>query len=224
MEYTLIRSNRKTLCVQISPEGKVIVRAPRRCPRGYVDQFVRSKAAWIQEHQAMVQNMLAQRENFSFQTGDCLPFCGRDLTVKIAPHCRVYLTATAAYLPRGDVKRIRKPLLAACQKAAYPWLKERLDGWAGRMGLAYRELKISTAKRRWGSCSRDGVIRISAYLLLAPEGAIDYVLVHELAHRRVFDHSRAFWAVVEAYIPDWKYWRGVLRDVQQRLSCQGFYE
>ena len=55
------------------------------------------------------------------------------------------------------------------------------DAWAEEMGITYGELKCSSAASRWGSCSRDGVIRISVYLLLAPERAIDYVLIHELA-------------------------------------------
>ena len=92
------------------------------------------------------------------------------------------------------------------------------------MGISYRQLKLSTAASRWGSCSRDGVIRISAYLLFAPAEAIDYVLIHELSHRRVFNHSAAFWDVVETYMPDWRHWRQVLRDLARTLYAQGFHK
>ena len=107
-------------------------------------------------------------------------------------------------------------------RTAQPWLKDRLDHWAAVMGIDYRELKSSTAATRWGSCTRDGVIRISAYLLMAPEKDIDYVLVHELAHRRVFAHNRAFWTLVEQYLPDWRDRRADLKQVEQRLRAQGF--
>lgn len=223
MEYTILRSDRRTLCIQINPEGEVIVRAPKRCAKRYIDEFVHRKSDWVQEHQQQVREQLAQRATFSLKTGDLLPFCGRVLTVKLAPGCRVYLTDQTAYLPSGDMNAVRKPLLAACQKKAYPWLKARLDAWAEEMGITYGELKCSSAASRWGSCSRDGVIRISVYLLLAPERAIDYVLIHELAHRNVFNHSRTFWSVVERYMPDWKYQRTELRALQQRLLAQGFY-
>ncbi len=74
----------------------------------------------------------------------------------------------------------------------------RLDCWAGCMGVSYGDLKMSSAVRRWDSCSYSGTIRISWYLLFVPERAIDYVQIQELAHRREFDHSGAFWFIVEA--------------------------
>lgn len=224
MDYTVVRSDRKTLCIQIGPKGEVIVRAPRRCAERYIDAFVQSKAQWIETHRAkQLEAMEAQRE-FCLKTGDTLSFCGRPLTVKIAPGCRVYLSKTTVYLPRGDVQSIQVPLLSAYKKAAMPYLSERLDHWANRMGISYRELKLSTAASRWGSCSRDGVIRISAYLLFAPEEAIDYVLIHELSHRKVFSHSPAFWTVVETYMPDWRHWRQELKVLARRLYAQGFHK
>lgn len=224
MEYTVIRSGRRTICVQIGPGGEVIVRAPRRCPSGYIESFVESKRDWIERHQEEQLEKLRGQAAFRLRTGDTLPFCGRELTVKLAPGCRVYLARDTVYLPQGDVAEIQKPLLEAYKKAAYPYLSRRLEDWAGKMGISYRELKLSTAASRWGSCSREGVIRISAYLLFAPEGAMDYVLVHELAHRKVFNHSPAFWTVVETYMPDWKKRRQELRDLAQTLYARGFHK
>jgi hypothetical protein len=214
MEYTVIRSDRRTLCIQIDREGRVIVRAPRRCEKGYIDQFVRDHAQWVEEHQRAAENSIKAREDFSFHTGDTISFCGRTLTVRLAPGCRVRLGRENLYLPSGDPEAVKKSLLDACKRAAAPWLKDRLDAWAAQMGLHYQELRLSTAKTRWGSCSRDGVIRISVFLLFAPERAIDYVLVHELAHRRVFNHSAAFWQVVARTMPDYKQWRDCLKQVQ----------
>lgn len=224
MDYTVIRSGRKTLCIQIGSQGEVIARAPRRCPGEYIDAFVQSKASWIETHQSARREALRRQAEFSLKTGDALSFCGRNLTVKLAPGCRVYLSQTAVYLPSGNVSEIQKPLLAAYQKAARPYLEQRLDRWAGRMGVTFSQLKMSTAASRWGSCSRDGVIRISAYLLFASEGAIDYVLIHELAHRKVFNHSAAFWAVVETQMPDWRLCRQELKALAQTLYAQGFHK
>lgn len=224
MDYTVVRSDRKTVCIQIGPRGEVIVRAPRRCSAEYLDAFVESKARWIELHQVQQLETLKKQAAFSLKTGDTLYFCGKPLTVKLAPGCRVYLSKTAVYLPRGDVAGVQKPLLEAYKKAAMPYLEQRLGYWAGRMEISYRQLKISSAASRWGSCSRDGVIRISVYLLFASEEAIDYVLIHELAHRRVFDHSRAFWAVVETYMPDWKCRRQELKELARSLYASGFHK
>lgn len=222
MEYTLIRSRRKTLCVQLSAQGEVIVRAPQRCPRHYIDQFVESKGDWIETHRAQVLHTLAQREQFAFRTGDSLSFCGRTLWVKLAPGMKPCIHGDTLYLPDGHVAAIQGSLLKTLNQAARPWLVARLDHWAAVMDIDYRELKASTAATRWGSCTRDGVIRISAYLLLTPEKDIDYVLVHELAHRRVFAHNRAFWALVAAYLPDWQARRADLKREGQRLRAMGF--
>lgn len=222
MEYTLVRSRRKTLCVQIGAQGQVIVRAPQRCPRSYIDRFLAEKQGWIQEHQAQVLHTLAQREAFAFRTGDLFPFCGGELRVKLAPGMKPCIHGGTLYLPDGHIPAIQGPLLQLLNRTAQPWLKARLDHWAAVMGISYQELKPSTAATRWGSCTRDGVIRVSAYLLMAPEEDIDYVLVHELAHRRVFAHDRDFWDLVETYLPDWRERRTDLKRVERRLRAQGF--
>lgn len=222
MEYTLIRSRRRTICVQLNAQGQILVRAPQRCPRRDIDQFVESKRGWIETHQAQVLHTLAQREQFAFRTGDSFPFCGRELRVKLAPGMKPCLYGDTLYLPDGRVSAVQGPLLKLLNQAARPWLLARLDHWAAVMGIDYRELKASTAATRWGSCTRDGVIRISAYLLMTPERDIDYVLVHELAHRRVFAHNRAFWELVAAYLPDWQARRAELRGEGRRLRAMGF--
>lgn len=224
MEYTVVRSDRKTVCIQIGPRGEVIVRAPRRCPNGYIEGFVESKAGWIETHRQQRLEALREQAQASLKTGDTLMLCGRPLTVKIAPGCRVYLSKTAVYLPRGQMESIKRPLLEACKTAALPYLTERLSHWAEIMDISYRELKLSMAASRWGSCSRDGVIRISVYLLFAPEKAIDYVLIHELSHRKVFNHSAAFWTVVETYMPDWKQQRQTLKELARELYAKGFHK
>jgi hypothetical protein len=101
-------------------------------------------------------------------------------------------------------------------------VRQRLDDWAKIMGISYGKVSLSGAIRRWGSCSYQGDIRISWMLLFASREAIDYVLVHELAHRREFNHSARFWAIVETYLPDWRQRRQELRQLQAQLFAQGW--
>ena len=86
--------------------------------------------------------------------------------------------------------------------------KERLGKktayFASRMGLTYQKITITSAKKRLGSCSADGRICYSLYLLLYPDAAIDYVVVHELAHLVELNHSKDFYKVIECYLPDWR--------------------
>ena len=219
-EYQILRSDRQTVCIQLTREGQVLVRAPKRCPKRYIEEFVRSKEGWILRHQRVLQERRELREAFSLEEGQLLRLWGRELTVSIVPGQGPEILGNRLMLPTGDMELLRGPLRALIGENALPWLENRIARWEKAMGLSCRELKMSTARCRWGSCSRDGVIRISIYLFGAPVEAIDYVLMHELAHRRYFDHSRDFWGLVGAYCPDYPARRRALLQYQREPFLQ----
>ncbi len=88
------------------------------------------------------------------------------------------------------------------------------------MGLKIQSLKLSSAKMKWGSCSRDGNIRLTWRLIMAPPEIIDYVIVHELAHIRHHNHSQDFWSLVESFLPDYKVHRKWLKYNGHLLSLE----
>ena len=94
----------------------------------------------------------------------------------------------------------RKALIARAKE----YLPMRVDYWSGIMGLTPTGLKITSARTRFGSCSGKNSICFSWRLMQYPREAIDYVVVHELAHIRHHDHSPAFYALIERYMPDWR--------------------
>lgn len=83
-------------------------------------------------------------------------------------------------------------------------LPARTARWAEIMGIDYARVAIGSAKKRLGSCTSAGVITFSLYLMQYPEEVIDYVIVHELAHRKEMNHSARFYAVIARYLPDYK--------------------
>lgn len=220
MNYTLIRSNRKTIHMKLTADGEIIVRAPRRCPVGYIEEFVQSHRDWIERNRSVILRRKAERECFRLSSGDEISVCGTSFRILIDSVCCPKLSGDCLVLPSGDIDMVRADLLSLISEYSLPRLRKRLDFWSVCMGVSYKSVKISNARRRWGSCSRDGVIRISVYLLLAPMDAIDYVLVHELAHRRVFDHSDSFWMLVASMIPDWKKRKKQLRVYQTEPLIQ----
>lgn len=94
----------------------------------------------------------------------------------------------------------RKALLAQARE----YLPMRVDYWSSIMGLTPTGLKITSARTRFGSCSGKNSLCFSWRLMQYPPEAIDYVVVHELAHIRHHDHSPAFYALIERYMPDWR--------------------
>ena len=224
MEYTVVRSSRKTLCIQLGRDGSVIVRAPRRCPGWYIQEFVNSKAGWVRTHQAVARARAEARQGYCLREGETVSICGEPFQVHLVPGLKARLHGGQMILSDGDMDRQRQAILRLAGEYGYPRLQTRLDHWAGVMGIDYQTLKRSSARTRWGSCSSDGVIRISVWLLFAPEADIDYVLVHELAHRRHFDHSPAFWALVAQVLPDYGARKRSLRAFQNTAFLQSLAE
>ncbi len=224
IDYTVIRSDRRTVSLRLTKEGDVVVRAPRRCSQRDLDEFVQSKSDWILAQRQELLDRKERRDGFSLHTGDVLRLCGEQLRVELRPGLRPGLVPGRLILPTGEMASVRAEILRLSRTHKRLWLEQRLDAWARTMGVSYRELKISSAKCRWGSCTSDGVIRISVFLLFAPQRAIDYVLVHELAHRRHFNHSQDFWTEVAAYMPDYRLQKQILRRYQEEPLVQSLAE
>ena len=93
----------------------------------------------------------------------------------------------------------------------------KTEYYARIMGVSYGRISIREQKTRWGSCSSKGNLNFNWRLILAPEEVLDYVVVHELAHRREMNHSKAFYAIVESVLPDYRAARKWLRDKGQVL-------
>ena len=83
---------------------------------------------------------------------------------------------------------------------------------AERLGVSFRRIRIGDQRSLWGSCSAAGTLSFNWRLVLAPLEVLDYVVVHELCHLRVPNHSKTFWGLVEGSRPDWRKQRGWLRE------------
>ena len=102
--------------------------------------------------------------------------------------------------------------IAELKRLARTYLVEKTARYSQIMGLKYGRITITSAKTRFGSCSSKGNISCSYRLMLYPEAAREYVVVHELAHLVHMDHSPAFYALIERYLPDYKSRRKLLKD------------
>ena len=169
LEYRLVRSSRKTVSIQITPGGEVVVRCPRLMSSWAVRSLVRSREDWIRQ----------QLEKRKLSEGE------RPLTEE--EH-------------------------KALAKTARDWFSRRAAYFAPLVGVSYGRIAIRTQRTRWGSCSGKGNLNFNCLLMLAPEAVRDYVVVHELCHRKEMNHSKAFWAQVERAMPDYRTHRKWLKD------------
>ena len=106
-------------------------------------------------------------------------------------------------LTEDDIKDLKKK--------AKVYLKEKTDYYAEIMGLKYGRITITSAQKRFGSCSSEGNISYSYRLMLYPEAAREYVVVHELAHLKEMNHSSKFYAIIARVLPDYKIRKRLLK-------------
>ncbi len=112
----------------------------------------------------------------------------------------------------------RRQAVEACYRAlAVDYLPARVSVLAAAYGFRFARVRVKNQKTRWGSCSSRGNINLNLRLMMAPAGAIDYVIVHELCHLRVLNHSPAFWALVESCSPNFRHWRSWFKRNGARL-------
>ena len=133
-------------------------------------------------------------------------------------------------LERTKEYREQKPLSADLSESkrnvyirkAKETITKRVSYFARLMGVSYRNITIREQKTRWGSCAANGNLNFNWLLILAPPEVLDYVVVHELCHRREMNHSQAFWKEVEKILPDYRERQKWLKDNGWRLMEEGF--
>lgn len=109
-------------------------------------------------------------------------------------------------ITESDIKRLREE--------AREYLTAKTEEYSKKMDLKYGRITITSAKTRYGSCSSKGNISYSYRLMLRPRYAIDYVVVHELAHLREMNHSKKFYEIISSVMPDYKERIKLLKSVQ----------
>lgn len=127
-------------------------------------------------------------------------------------------------LERTKEYREQKPLSADLSESkrnvyirkAKETITKRVSYFARLMSVSYRNITIREQKTRWGSCSSKGNLNFNWKLVLMPEEVLDYVVVHELAHRKEMNHSERFWNHVEKVLPDYQARRKLLRELEHR--------
>jgi predicted metal-dependent hydrolase len=175
MYIKLIRTKRKTMAIQVTPDLRVVVRAPLKMPRHEIESFVLQKEDWIKKTL-------------------------HDLSVRRA------VENTLRPAPKNAAE------MAALKERARTLITARALFFARKAGVTYGRISIRNQKTRWGSCSAAGNLNFNLHLAEMPPEILDYVVVHELCHRKEMNHSARFWREVEAILPDYRERRKWLHD------------
>lgn len=167
MDVRIIRSNRKTMAIQVNSDLTVTIRAPLSTSPKEIEQILQEKISWIQKsmHKLKEKKALYDAE---------------------------------------EVEPLSYAEIQTLAKKALEYIPDRVAYFSKQVGVDYGRITIRNQKTRWGSCSSAGNLNFNCLLMLAPPEVIDYVVVHELCHRKEMNHSKAFWNEVAKILPDYK--------------------
>lgn len=217
-----IRENprRRRLGLELRADGTLRVGTPPGISLGLIRSFVESQRAWIEAKRA--QLTLAPASSPVLQDGARLPYLGTELTLRvgIAPRQRpdCHLEAGALILKVPNPSRVRSTLETWYRHEAARHGAARLAHFAPHVGKAARTLTIRAQRTRWGSCTTRGSISLNWRLMQASPEIFDYVVVHELCHLLVPNHSPRFWNEVGRILPDYQARRAALRRFGRTLA------
>jgi predicted metal-dependent hydrolase len=207
----IIRSSRKTFAIVIRRDGTLIVRAPRRATLKQIHEIIERKVDWIREKRAFMLNNYPQAAPKEYVNGESFWYLGKVYPLELVPPASTHLNTSYPlalgdhfYLSRTAHKKAGQVFETWYRKQARKLLSQRLKECAAQYGFVLPNIRITSARTRWGSCSSSGYINFTWRLVMAPMDVIDYVVVHELVHLIVRGHSRAFWDKVKAIMPDYK--------------------
>lgn len=215
----LIRSKRKTIQLTISRDARLIVRAPVKLSLKWIQQFVEEKGDWIEKNIAASLALNLSTQKRRFLQGESMYFLGSYYSLSIREdESDITIRANRLLFPEAFMANPEAFLENWYINEARNHIGRRLLLLSHALSVSFKSFKITRARRRWGSCSSKNMLNFSWRLIQAEPRVIDYVIVHELCHVLIKNHSKSFWQMVEQIIPDYRILRKWLRDHQYLMD------
>ena len=214
----LIRSKRRTISLEINQYGSLTVRAPHHAPDKEIFSLVNSKKTWIIEKQSQAYQKMQEAPPKHFVEGEQFLYLGKTYPLEIVDKQPVPLVLNGRFLlAAGKQANGMQVFEKWYREQAARVIKPRTATLAAQNGFSYTTIRINGAKTRWGSCGPNGSLNFPWRLVMAPVEVVDYVIVHELVHLRIRNHSRRYWQSVKEIMPDYKQRLNWLHDNGHRL-------
>jgi hypothetical protein len=219
IEYALAFARRKTLGIKVYPNQSVEVIAPLESTAGQVKEKLKRKASWILKQQAFFLSFYPLTPPRQYVSGETHLYLGKQYRLKLHLSKEESVKLHGGYFhvclkDRSNKKKVEQLLKGWYKDKAVEHFQALYEK-SSKIADAFKQkptlLKYRWMARRWGSCSSKGSILLNLELIKAPKSCIEYVLIHELCHLEHHNHSKAFYALLERYCPEW-------REVKQRLE------
>lgn len=227
------RARRRTIAITVKQTGEISVAVAKGASLSQIREFLVSQSDWLQTQVAKFAQHRSQFPSPELRDLDLVPFRGKDLslvyqavdrrTISLRWSENQLLFQIPSYLwqnfePKDPHPEFLGPLSRWYEAEARHWLTPRIEHWSHQMGVKPTSLSFRAQRTRWGSCSHRGHISLNWRMIVAPDHVTDYVLIHELAHLRHYDHSSRFWDFVAEFCPEFNAARNWLKENQLRAD------
>jgi predicted metal-dependent hydrolase len=208
LNYRIVRSKmrKRTMTLKVERNGAVVILVPERTPDEEINRFFRSKVPWIARKLKEYKDVIGRTEPRRYVTGERFLYLGEEYPLEVIEGRSAKLT-----LYRGTFRLCndhnadgREMFREWYRQRARQIFPERVGFYGRRLDMTWKGIRITSARTRYGSCSSDNRLSFSLRLVMAPYDVIDYIVVHELAHIKIKNHSKRFWEYIGKVMPDYK--------------------
>lgn len=214
VEYRLLRSDRRTLGITVEPGGDLRVTAPREASRERIDHALHRRRAWIRRRLGEAIDQPPPVPKPEWVGGETHRYLGRQYRLKIRRGQPLVLlqgghfVVTTREKSPDQVRRLMERWYREHAIALFERRAASLIEATPRLQLrSVSPIRVRKLTKRWGSCTPGGTLVLNVDAVKLPVGCIDYLLMHELCHHRVPDHSKRFWRLLDVCMPGWERWR-----------------
>ncbi|NLV27077.1 MAG: M48 family metallopeptidase [Methanomicrobiales archaeon] len=211
----------KRLIIKINRQREVLVVCPIHAKKSDITTFVNQKTEWIYEHTIQSTRPLPPKREYC--NGEVWPFMGEEITIRInrgdnpdmfRQGKELIITVPKECTEFNEKELIKQVLSSFFAESLYKYSLPVFETFASKLGVVVPQIKIRNQNTKWGACSTRS-ITLNLRLCMAPTHIVDYVVAHEISHKKNPDHSPQFWKTVEQLLPNY-------RDIRDELKKESY--
>ena len=229
VEYYVVKKKIKNMNMRLSDNGEIIISIPKFVSLQKAESFLVSKYSWVEKQQKKYDKFSKYKETSSFKENEFLYFMGKKYCLTVTPSKENRVHFRDDYI-EIFIKERYVQNIEYVKRYYENWLKDYCYDICQQYVSKYQicmqkynvpsnvEISIKKYKAKWGACiPKKKQVSFNMNLIKVPLGCLEYVVVHELAHFKYFNHSKMFYNLIEQFIPDWKERRKILNENYGRV-------
>ncbi|HOI30992.1 MAG TPA: SprT family zinc-dependent metalloprotease [Melioribacteraceae bacterium] len=205
LQLTLTRSARKTLSIYIERDGSITVHAPKNLPLAKVEEVLKKKEYRIYKVWTEQRILNESHRNREFVSGQSFLYLGRSYALKLIDTIEepLVLKNGRFYLRKSEKVKAKEHFVNFYKTNGFPKIIKRIEDYKKKLGVSPNKVRIIDIQNRWASCTQEGNLNFHWKCIMAPYAVLNYIVVHELVHLKIKNHTKAFWNEVDKLIPNY---------------------